>query len=303
MKSRIDLPIVLLILIVLCKICMYGNDSVRKNSYKCFEEIRLEWDSVSRHSDARAYTEKVFEASKHVSFAGGYEKGDTSYMMHSYRTLLPFCSIELPKYCTESKRKYLLDDGGVISIQFINNFDISLNDTTVYTPIAKSCARHELEIILEMIQTEVEIAKEDNTKGNWLAMDGAKYDSQWLYEGLGTNGDTILYIDGHLADFYESVGGADFDFIEKTYEEALKYMLKKAEWMLSQENEPWAGNNLRVKKGLYVIDFLFIKEEPFDLVHKVVSSFELLPMPDLDPQKENARLLESGSLNIINKFF
>lgn len=57
--------------------------------------------------------------------------------------------------------------------------------------------------------------------------------------------------------------------------------------MLKDRKKTWSNNNIRIKKGAYIIDFIFIKDNPYELMRKVVTSFKENPLPDLDVKISN----------------
>lgn len=304
-------PVITIVYTLIFLYNLFCIDNKLYGQHRSFDEIRAEWDSVSNRSDTTVYVEKRKEFGKLYSL-GKYGTGiinDSSFLTYNYKTVLPIDAIEYFNTAHETDIPYLLDSGGVIVTHFINNFDISSNDTIAYNPLCQKSAMDFLDFFLEDIEFEIERTEKMAKKIVHLGdstikkpVEGSKYKSELIYEAINEYGDTLFYLEGTIANFGQ-VMRVPHDALEKTYIQTLEYMHDKVKWMLSQKDEPWAGNNLRVRKGLYVIDFLFIREEPFDLVHKVVSNFELLPMPDLDPQKENARLLKEGRLNEVNDEF
>lgn len=156
-------------------------------------------------------------------------------------------------------------------MSFIDSFDMNLIGSLQLENIEKECALVKLNELKEIIHKEYVRLDCQSCREDYLSNIKSG-------ENKEVSANTASSYDKELYEYKAK----QCSLSKRAYEEIIA--------LLSCKDNPCSSNSISVRKDLYIIDFLFIKQQPFETLQKVVSSFKMSTLEGIDVEKSNDRL-------------
>lgn len=213
-------------------------------------------DSLKKSSDTIVYRLMEKEAIKR-------DLNDNTaplvYMRPGYSVQIPALAVMYPYNLFSQRQAYVLPEGGVVAITFTNKFDNKNGDDIEILNLPKADVIQMLEGLKAQLEDDLE-NKFNKPYGYYKKIYwGAQSSEEYYYDAFK---DTIRFLD------------------------------KKVGKMLKGHKAEWSNNNLRVRKGMFIIDFMFIRDDLYGLLQKVVSSLKAYEMTDSEVDASNAYIFK-----------